>query len=92
MIAFQRPKRLACESDSMSATYGKFFAQPFERPGVPVAGAQTPDRVGLLFEQPLEELKGISAFKVKVAAHQMQLPLSKRHRRSHTKGSAATKE
>ncbi len=31
MIAFQRPKRLACESDSMSATYGKFFAQPFER-------------------------------------------------------------
>ena len=28
---FQKPKRLAAESDSLSNTYGKFSAQPFER-------------------------------------------------------------
>ena len=28
---FQRPKRLECESETLTATYGKFTAQPFER-------------------------------------------------------------
>jgi DNA-directed RNA polymerase subunit alpha len=28
---FQKPKRLDFESESLSATYGKFYAQPFER-------------------------------------------------------------
>jgi len=28
---FQRPKRLEVEKDSLTPTYGKFFAQPFER-------------------------------------------------------------
>jgi len=28
---FQRPKRLECDLESLSPTYGKFFAQPFER-------------------------------------------------------------
>src|SRR5437867_9954989 len=28
---FQKPKRLECESDQLTATYGKFTAQPFER-------------------------------------------------------------
>ena len=30
-IGFQRPKRLQVEADSLDPTYGKFFAQPFER-------------------------------------------------------------
>jgi DNA-directed RNA polymerase subunit alpha len=28
---FQRPKRLECEQETLTATYGKFWAQPFER-------------------------------------------------------------
>jgi DNA-directed RNA polymerase subunit alpha len=28
---FQRPKRLECEAESLTPTYGKFWAQPFER-------------------------------------------------------------
>ncbi len=28
---FQKPKRLEYESDSLTSTYGKFFAEPFER-------------------------------------------------------------
>jgi len=28
---FQKPKRLICELDTLSPTYGHFFAQPFER-------------------------------------------------------------
>ncbi len=28
---FQRPKRLECESNTLSPTYGLFYAQPFER-------------------------------------------------------------
>ena len=28
---FQKPKRLDFEPESLSATYGKFYAQPFER-------------------------------------------------------------
>jgi DNA-directed RNA polymerase subunit alpha len=31
MIGFQRPKRLACETETATARYAKFFAQPFER-------------------------------------------------------------
>ena len=28
---FQRPKRLECNNDTLTPTYGMFFAQPFER-------------------------------------------------------------
>jgi DNA-directed RNA polymerase subunit alpha len=28
---FQRPKRLECDPESLTSTYGKFWAQPFER-------------------------------------------------------------
>ncbi len=28
---FQRPKRLECDPESLTPTYGKFYAQPFER-------------------------------------------------------------
>jgi DNA-directed RNA polymerase subunit alpha len=28
---FQRPKRLECDAESLTPTYGKFYAQPFER-------------------------------------------------------------
>ncbi|MFQ5876820.1 MAG: DNA-directed RNA polymerase subunit alpha [Acidobacteriota bacterium] len=28
---FQRPKRLECDTESLTPTYGKFWAQPFER-------------------------------------------------------------
>lgn len=31
MKGFQKPKRLACDPDTLTATYGHFFAQPFER-------------------------------------------------------------
>lgn len=31
MIGFQKPKRLAAESETLTARYGKFYAQPFER-------------------------------------------------------------
>jgi DNA-directed RNA polymerase subunit alpha len=31
MIGFQRPKRLACETETATGRYSKFFAQPFER-------------------------------------------------------------
>jgi DNA-directed RNA polymerase subunit alpha len=31
MIGFQRPKRLACEPETATGRYAKFFAQPFER-------------------------------------------------------------
>jgi DNA-directed RNA polymerase subunit alpha len=31
MIGFQRPKRLACETETLTGRYGKFFAHPFER-------------------------------------------------------------
>src|SRR5580704_13014433 len=31
MIGFQRPKRLASETETMTNRYGKFYAQPFER-------------------------------------------------------------
>ncbi|HSF24078.1 MAG TPA: DNA-directed RNA polymerase subunit alpha [Blastocatellia bacterium] len=31
MIGFQKPKRLACETETFTARYGKFYAQPFER-------------------------------------------------------------
>ena len=31
MIGFQKPKRLACETETLTNRYGKFFAQPFER-------------------------------------------------------------
>jgi DNA-directed RNA polymerase subunit alpha len=31
MIGFQRPKRLACETETATGRYAKFFAQPFER-------------------------------------------------------------
>jgi DNA-directed RNA polymerase subunit alpha len=31
MIGFQKPKRLACEGETLTARYGKFYAQPFER-------------------------------------------------------------
>ena len=30
-ISFQRPKYLECDYESLTATYGKFTAQPFER-------------------------------------------------------------
>src|SRR5512143_2096725 len=29
--AFQKPKRLICDLETLSPTYGHFFAQPFER-------------------------------------------------------------
>lgn len=29
--AFQKPKRLICDLDTLSSTYGHFYAQPFER-------------------------------------------------------------
>jgi len=29
--AFQKPKRLICDSETLSPTYGRFFGQPFER-------------------------------------------------------------
>ena len=28
---FQKPKRLECDLESLTSTYGKFYAQPFER-------------------------------------------------------------
>ena len=28
---FQKPKRLACNLETLTATYGEFSAQPFER-------------------------------------------------------------
>ena len=28
---FQRPKRLECDPETLTASYGKFWAQPFER-------------------------------------------------------------
>jgi DNA-directed RNA polymerase subunit alpha len=31
MIGFQRPKRLACETETATSRYAKFYAQPFER-------------------------------------------------------------
>jgi DNA-directed RNA polymerase subunit alpha len=31
MIGFQRPKRLACETETLTGRYGRFYAQPFER-------------------------------------------------------------
>ena len=31
MIGFQKPKRLACENETLTGRYGKFYAQPFER-------------------------------------------------------------
>src|SRR4026209_1571154 len=31
MIGFQRPKSLACETETATGRYAKFFAQPFER-------------------------------------------------------------
>src|SRR5919199_898378 len=31
MIGFQKPKRLASETDTLTNRYGKFYAQPFER-------------------------------------------------------------
>src|SRR5262249_19415178 len=31
MIGFQRPKRLACETETATARFAKFYAQPFER-------------------------------------------------------------
>ncbi len=31
MIGFQRPKRLASETETLTNRYGKFYAQPFER-------------------------------------------------------------
>ena len=31
MIGFQKPKRLACETETFTSRYGKFYAQPFER-------------------------------------------------------------
>src|SRR5687767_11613426 len=31
MIGFQRPKRLASETETLTSRYGKFFAHPFER-------------------------------------------------------------
>src|SRR5215469_1052970 len=31
MVGFQRPKRLACETETLTSRYGKFYAQPFER-------------------------------------------------------------
>jgi DNA-directed RNA polymerase subunit alpha len=31
MIGFQRPKRLACEGETATGRYSKFYAQPFER-------------------------------------------------------------
>jgi DNA-directed RNA polymerase subunit alpha len=31
LIGFQRPKRLACETETLTGRYGKFYAHPFER-------------------------------------------------------------
>jgi DNA-directed RNA polymerase subunit alpha len=31
MIGFQKPKRLAAETETLTTRYGKFYAQPFER-------------------------------------------------------------
>ncbi len=31
LIGFQRPKRLACETETLTSRYGKFYAHPFER-------------------------------------------------------------
>ncbi|MEW6210296.1 MAG: DNA-directed RNA polymerase subunit alpha [Acidobacteriota bacterium] len=31
LIGFQKPKRLACETETLTSRYGKFHAQPFER-------------------------------------------------------------
>jgi DNA-directed RNA polymerase subunit alpha len=31
MIGFQRPKRLACETETLTNRYARFYAQPFER-------------------------------------------------------------
>ncbi|MCS6806226.1 MAG: DNA-directed RNA polymerase subunit alpha [Acidobacteriota bacterium] len=30
-VGFQKPKRLACEQETLTDRYGKFYAQPFER-------------------------------------------------------------
>src|SRR5512136_1920978 len=39
-MSFQRPKYLECDRETLSATYGKFTAQPFERGyGVTVGNA-----------------------------------------------------
>lgn len=31
LVGFQKPKRLACEPETLTNRYGKFYAQPFER-------------------------------------------------------------
>ena len=31
LVGFQRPKRLACETETLTSRYGKFYAHPFER-------------------------------------------------------------
>src|SRR6201994_3356294 len=31
LIGFQKPKRLASETETLTSRYGKFYAQPFER-------------------------------------------------------------
>ena len=31
MLGFQRPKRLTCDPETLSPTFGHFYAQPFER-------------------------------------------------------------
>jgi DNA-directed RNA polymerase subunit alpha len=31
LVGFQKPKRLACETETLTSRYGKFYAQPFER-------------------------------------------------------------
>jgi DNA-directed RNA polymerase subunit alpha len=31
LVGFQKPKRLACETETLTGRYGKFYAQPFER-------------------------------------------------------------
>src|SRR5256712_12397676 len=46
---FQRPKRLECDLESLTPTYGKFYAQPFERGfGTTIGNAL---RRGLLFSR-----------------------------------------
>ncbi|MBI4468065.1 MAG: DNA-directed RNA polymerase subunit alpha, partial [Acidobacteria bacterium] len=30
-LGFQKPKRLACDLDTLTERYGRFYAQPFER-------------------------------------------------------------
>jgi DNA-directed RNA polymerase subunit alpha len=31
LVGFQKPKRLACETETLTGRYGRFYAQPFER-------------------------------------------------------------